>query len=144
MSVRSRRRWRMISWPAAKQMKPVKPSIATDIPSRTYSATASRRERRLSVIDLPLLPYPDYQWAERPFILGHDQPARGGDERVGRTRITQHPAAAQAEEPQIGQLDDRLKLSICKTLNRGSVVELCADPHAADTRSAQLVEHKPQ
>ena len=35
MSVRSRRRWRMISWPAAKQMRCVKPSMATLSPSRT-------------------------------------------------------------------------------------------------------------
>src|SRR5437867_2970908 len=39
--VRSRFRWRMISWPAAKQIKCVKPSIATVSPSRTSSAIAS-------------------------------------------------------------------------------------------------------
>src|SRR5919197_5061602 len=40
-SVRSRFRWRMISWPAAKQIRWVKPSIATVSPSRTSSPTAS-------------------------------------------------------------------------------------------------------
>src|SRR3954447_3627072 len=40
-SVRSRLRWRMISWPAAKQIRCVKPSIATVSPSWTSSATAS-------------------------------------------------------------------------------------------------------
>src|SRR5207244_343964 len=50
ISVKLRRRWRMISCPAAKQMKAVKPSMATDIPSWTYSAIASFRESRLSVI----------------------------------------------------------------------------------------------
>ena len=34
-------RWRMISWPAAKPMRWVKPSIATVSPSRTTSAIAS-------------------------------------------------------------------------------------------------------
>ena len=41
-SVRSRRRCRMISWPAAKQIRWVKPSITTVSPSRTRAATASR------------------------------------------------------------------------------------------------------
>src|SRR5207253_10612301 len=41
-SVRSRRRWRMISCPAAKQIRWVNPSMATVSPSRTSSATASR------------------------------------------------------------------------------------------------------
>src|SRR5216117_2512939 len=40
-SVRSRLRWRMISWPAAKQIRWVNPSMATVSPSRTSSATAS-------------------------------------------------------------------------------------------------------
>ncbi len=46
-SVRSRRRCRMISWPAAKQMRWVKPSTATVSPSRTSSAIASRIEATL-------------------------------------------------------------------------------------------------
>src|SRR5438067_10954281 len=41
-SVRSRLRWRMISCPAAKQIRWVNPSMATVSPSRTRSATASR------------------------------------------------------------------------------------------------------
>src|SRR6266480_5495285 len=40
--VRSRFRWRTISCPAAKQMRWVKPSMATESPFRTRSATASR------------------------------------------------------------------------------------------------------
>src|SRR6478609_6756317 len=43
-SVSSRRRWRMISWPAATGIRCVKPSSATVSPSRTSSATASRSE----------------------------------------------------------------------------------------------------
>src|ERR1051325_6581149 len=39
--VRLRFRWRMISWPAANEMRWVKPSIATVSPSRTTSRTAS-------------------------------------------------------------------------------------------------------
>ena len=50
-STRSRLRWRMISWPAEKPMRCVKPSIATVSPSRTRSATASRIEAVLSGID---------------------------------------------------------------------------------------------
>src|SRR3954466_15344815 len=49
-SVRSRRPWRMISCPAAKQIRWVKPSIATVSPSRTSSATASRIVATLLVI----------------------------------------------------------------------------------------------
>src|SRR5215208_6869731 len=41
-SVRSRRPWRMISCPAAKLMRWVNPSIATESPSRTRAETASR------------------------------------------------------------------------------------------------------
>ena len=41
-SVRSRFRWRMISWPALKPMRCVNPSMATVSPSRTRSAIASR------------------------------------------------------------------------------------------------------
>src|SRR3954468_8864686 len=41
-SVRSRRPWRMISWPAANGIRCVNPSRATVIPSRTCSAIASR------------------------------------------------------------------------------------------------------
>src|SRR2546427_3948415 len=41
-SVRSRLPWRMISWPAAKQIRWVNPSMATVSPSRTSSRTASR------------------------------------------------------------------------------------------------------
>src|SRR6266550_6249656 len=43
-SVSPRRPWRMISWPAAKEMRWVKPSIATVSPSRTRSPTASAIE----------------------------------------------------------------------------------------------------
>src|SRR6266508_121882 len=42
--VRSRRRWRMISWPAANGIRWVKPSSATVSPSWTSSATASASE----------------------------------------------------------------------------------------------------
>src|SRR6478752_3841081 len=46
-SVRSRRRWRMISWPAENPIRCVKPSMATVSPSRTRSAIASRIEATL-------------------------------------------------------------------------------------------------
>jgi hypothetical protein len=49
-SVRSRFRWRMISWPAANEMRCVKPSIATVSPSRTTAATASRIVATLLVL----------------------------------------------------------------------------------------------
>src|SRR6188474_453502 len=48
--VRSRFRCRMISCPAAKQIRWVNPSIATVSPSRTRSATASCIVATLSVI----------------------------------------------------------------------------------------------
>src|ERR1700677_1034 len=44
-SVRSRRRWRMISWPAADGIRWVNPSIATVSPSRTNSRIAALRSR---------------------------------------------------------------------------------------------------
>jgi hypothetical protein len=40
-SVRSRRPWRTISWPAAWGMRWVNPSSATTSPSWTWAATAS-------------------------------------------------------------------------------------------------------
>src|SRR5690349_1584153 len=46
-SVRSRLPWRMISWPAANEMRWVNPSIATASPSRTISRTASAIEATL-------------------------------------------------------------------------------------------------
>src|SRR6188474_811421 len=49
-SVRSRLRCRMISCPAAKQMRCVNPSIATASPSRTRSAMASRIDATLLVV----------------------------------------------------------------------------------------------
>src|SRR5437773_3377166 len=52
-SVRSRFRWRMISWPAARPMRCVKPSIATVSPSRTSSATASRMEATFDAVNAP-------------------------------------------------------------------------------------------
>src|SRR5438094_231646 len=54
-SVRSRRRWRMISCPAAKQMRWVNPSMATVSPSRTSSAMASRIDATLDVTPLRAL-----------------------------------------------------------------------------------------
>src|SRR5512143_2423509 len=43
-SVRFRRRWRMISCPAAKQIRWVKPSMTTVSPSWTWAAMASCME----------------------------------------------------------------------------------------------------
>src|SRR5882672_10817541 len=51
--VRSRRRWRMISCPAAKQMRCVNPSIATVSPSRTNASTASCMVATLSELTRP-------------------------------------------------------------------------------------------
>src|SRR3954470_15773789 len=48
-TVRSRRPWRMISWPAANGIRCVKPSSATVSPSCTCSAMASARD---SCVDL--------------------------------------------------------------------------------------------
>ncbi len=48
MRVRSRLPWRITSWAAAKQMKAVNPSMASDVPSRTWAATASCMDMRLS------------------------------------------------------------------------------------------------
>src|ERR1700685_3340629 len=45
ISVRSRRRWRMISWPAADGIRWVNPSIATVSPSRTNSQIAALSSR---------------------------------------------------------------------------------------------------
>src|SRR6476646_11838333 len=48
--VSSRLRWRMISWPAANEMRCVNPSIATVSPSRTRSAMASCIDATLDVV----------------------------------------------------------------------------------------------
>src|SRR4051794_40521905 len=52
--VRSRLRWRMISCPAANEIRCVNPSIATVSPSRTSSATASRIDVTLPGTDPPV------------------------------------------------------------------------------------------
>src|SRR5690606_25916559 len=51
--VRSFFSWRITSWPAAKGMRWVNPSIATETPSGTRSATASRR-----VVNSATAPFP--------------------------------------------------------------------------------------
>ncbi len=81
-SVRSRGRWRMISWPAAKPMRWVKPSIATVSPSCTSAATASRIDATLECS------WPAHHDAARS---GGLRP-RGGDLRHGL-----------AEDPQPGR-----------------------------------------
>src|SRR5512132_3420946 len=86
-SVRSRRRWRMISWPAAKLIRWVKPSIATVSPSRTRSRTASCIE-----VTLLIAVAPTSQLFRRPVVAGppqhaelvaldveHDRPERSFD-----------------------------------------------------------------
>src|SRR6266508_5101898 len=82
-SVRSRLRWRMISWPAAKQMRWVKPSIATVSPSRTSSPIASRIEATLEAL---------IRRSPRPAALAGPAVAR-------RSRLGRHLGDGLAEEP---------------------------------------------
>src|SRR5206468_866695 len=90
--VRLRRPWRMISCPAAKQIRWVNPSIATVSPSRTRSPTASRIVARLELIrrpavvraaeDAELVPLGiPHLRPERPALLDvpADRPAQPGD-----------------------------------------------------------------
>ena len=73
--VRSRLRWRMISWPALKPMRWVKPSMATVSPSRTRSATASRIEATLPGMALSCVvargqrPEAPKPWVARPSFV---------------------------------------------------------------------------
>src|SRR5919204_6215348 len=67
-SVRSRLPCRMISWPAAKQIRWVNPSIATVSPSRTSSATASRIETTLFIPPLLDLRAASGVWG--PAVIG--------------------------------------------------------------------------
>src|SRR6478609_6789630 len=53
-SVRLRFRWRMISWPAANEIRWVNPSIATVSPSRTSSRTASAIDATFDVVTGPV------------------------------------------------------------------------------------------
>src|SRR6476660_5932261 len=53
-SVRSRFRWRLISWPAANGLKWVNPSIATVSPPRTSSRTASAIDATFDVVTGPV------------------------------------------------------------------------------------------
>ena len=73
--VRSRRRWRMISCPAAKQMRWVKPSMATVSPSRTRSAIASRIVATFEAAH-PVLIVPPRRINRPPRPRGAHPPAR--------------------------------------------------------------------
>src|SRR6478752_247015 len=53
-SVRLRFFWRMISWPAANEIRWVNPSIATVSPSRTSSRTASAIDATFDVVTGPV------------------------------------------------------------------------------------------
>src|SRR6516225_7218144 len=91
-SVRSRFRCRMISWPAAKLMRCVNPSIATVSPSRTRSAIASDMDATLdAALDLLLTrsmmpaaaPVPCRGRAAEPSAGRLDLVERAGLERLG-------------------------------------------------------------
>src|SRR5439155_16253678 len=74
--VRSRLRCRMVSCPAAKQIRWVKPSIATVSPSRTRSATASRIVVTLELIRRPAVVRPAQDAELVPFGIAHLRPER--------------------------------------------------------------------
>src|SRR4051794_6696591 len=89
--VRSRRPWRMISWPAANPMRCVKPSMATVSPSRTRSATASRMVATLE--------------APTPWIIPARRPAMSADDldleqRAGTGFVSCHYGDRFTEDPQ--------------------------------------------
>src|SRR5690348_2393945 len=116
--VRSRRRWRISSWPAAKGMSDSSavPST-TDAPSGTWRPIASRIEHRLSVITLRVLPdwLALFQECPEPFrrILGRHQlvavHALGASEPLAPVALggPHRPARAaerrRAKPPQAGQ-----------------------------------------
>src|SRR6266571_1237565 len=77
--VRSRLRCRMISWPAAKQIRWVNPSIATVSPSRTRSATASRIVVCLELIGRPAVVRPAQDAELVPFGIAHLRPEAAFD-----------------------------------------------------------------
>src|SRR4029450_11309035 len=66
----------MISCPAAKQIRWVKPSIATVSPSRTRSATASRIDARLEVIGRPAVVRAAQDAELVPLRVAHLRPER--------------------------------------------------------------------
>src|SRR5580692_9987868 len=66
ISVRLRRRWRISSCPAAKGIRCVNPSSATESPSCTNSAAASRNDTRVATISPRSLPGSDARLARCP------------------------------------------------------------------------------
>src|SRR5271163_210070 len=64
ISVRLRRRWRISSCPAAKGIRCVNPSSATESPSCTNSAAASRNDTRVATISPRSLPGSDARLAK--------------------------------------------------------------------------------
>src|SRR4029453_10737944 len=113
-SVRSRRPWRMISWPAAWGMRWVNPSRATTSPSCTWAATASWRGVMVATPSAPRVPGWDVGVHVDPDRLrvgvaphgleAHLAPvSRLADAAEGRARahalVAVHPHHAGAEGP---------------------------------------------
>src|SRR4029077_5968593 len=118
--VTSRRRCRMISWPAAKEIRCVKPSIATVSPSWTSAATAS-------CIVVTLLTPPPPALRGR-FDLGDDLLEEL--ERGLRLVLAEHERRAH---PNVGVAapEDQQTLAEGRLLDRGGLIvvgERHADP----------------
>src|SRR5438445_13569626 len=83
----------MISWPAAKQIRWVKPSIATVSPSRTRSATASRIVVCLELIGRPAVIRSAQDAELVPLGIAHLRPERPAllDEAANGRAEGDHP-----------------------------------------------------
>src|SRR2546426_2663238 len=123
----------MISWPAAKQIRWVKPSIATVSPSRTRSATASCIVVTLELIGRPpvLRAAQDAELVpsgiahlrpERPALL--DEATERRAERGDPVDLLRHRAAGSDVE--VDPVLDRLRLR---------------DPHEREHRIAAPIAH---
>src|SRR5579872_4290954 len=90
-SVRSRLLCRMISWPAVKGIRWVKPSSATVSPSWTCSAMAADSERKAVIRDTSLLHERLARGLERPAHgRGTEVPAHGMRAEVRALPTTRH------------------------------------------------------
>src|SRR3954451_8989407 len=80
ISSRSRRPWRMISWPAANGIRCVKPSSATASPSPTSASIASGRERTCALCERLVA------MRTRRYMLPASGASRGCERRHGVVR----------------------------------------------------------
>src|SRR5438445_1890242 len=130
----------MISWPAAKQIRWVKPSIATVSPSRTRSATASRIVVCLELIGRPAVIRSAQDAELVPLGIAHLRPERPAllDEAANGRAEGGHPVdllrhRSGRSDVEVDPVLDALRLRDAHEGEHRIAVAITHDLHAALT-----------